>query len=128
MSIRVELYGIPRQRAGTDCVTIETGGAEVSLAKVLHELGVRFPALAAPIPVRAATIASSPAWPSTHRSLPRDSGRGLSRRAQTASSSSRRATRIAMGPEDTDTSQRTFAPSSASQLMGPTLVARGILL
>lgn len=42
MSIRVELYGIPRERAGTAC----TSAAGRRLGEVLSELASRFPRLA----------------------------------------------------------------------------------
>ena len=42
MSVRVELYGIPRERAGTAC----TSAAGARLGEVLADLATRFPRLA----------------------------------------------------------------------------------
>ena len=47
MVIQVELFGIPRQRAGTSAVCLEFGGDRVALAAVVDELARRFPGLAA---------------------------------------------------------------------------------
>lgn len=47
MVIHVELFGIPRQRAGTPTVCLEFGGERVALAAVYDELARRFPGLAA---------------------------------------------------------------------------------
>ena len=46
MSIRVEFYGIPRQRAGVAETTVELAAASVPLNDVYHQLGQRFPDLA----------------------------------------------------------------------------------
>lgn len=46
MSIRVEFYGIPRQRAGVAATTVEVAAAPVALNDVYRQLGKRFPALA----------------------------------------------------------------------------------
>ena len=46
MAIHVELFGIPRQRAGTASVTVETAGEEIRLGDVLFDLAARFPTLA----------------------------------------------------------------------------------
>ena len=47
MEIIVELFDIPRRRAGTGRVAIEVDGDAVSLSEVLRMLSDRFPALAA---------------------------------------------------------------------------------
>jgi molybdopterin converting factor small subunit len=47
MVIQVELFGIPRQRAGTPTVRLEFAGDRVALATVYAELARRFPAWAA---------------------------------------------------------------------------------
>ena len=47
MVIQVELFGIPRQRAGSATVRIELPGEQTVLARVYQELGRRFPDLAA---------------------------------------------------------------------------------
>ena len=47
MTIRVELYGIPRQRAETDTVLVQVGSKPVRLADVLRDLAARYPELAA---------------------------------------------------------------------------------
>ena len=46
MTIRIELFGIPRQRCGTGCVELETSGTPMALADVLRQLGARYPAFA----------------------------------------------------------------------------------
>ena len=46
MSIRVEFYGIPRQRAGVAATTIDVAAARTPLNDVFRQLGERFPALA----------------------------------------------------------------------------------
>jgi len=46
MSIRVEFYGIPRQRAGVAATTVEVIAATALLHDVFQELGARFPELA----------------------------------------------------------------------------------
>ena len=53
MVIHVELFGIPRQRAGTPTVCLEFGGERVALAAVVDELARRFPGLAAAAAARA---------------------------------------------------------------------------
>ena len=45
MLIRVEFYGIPRQRAGIDHVLVESDET-TSLGELLRKLGRQFPALA----------------------------------------------------------------------------------
>ena len=47
MTIRVEFYGIPRQRAGCDHCVVEYPAAAVSLGELLTTLATRFPQLAA---------------------------------------------------------------------------------
>jgi hypothetical protein len=46
LSIHVEFYGIPRQRAGTSHTSVSVPVSQVSLGFVLCELAHRFPALA----------------------------------------------------------------------------------
>ena len=46
MNIRVELYGIARQRAGTDQVVVKTPLEPARLGDVIGELAARFPRLA----------------------------------------------------------------------------------
>ncbi len=46
MSIRVELYGIPRSRAGVAEVLLPMNGPTSTLSDVLRELADRFPQLA----------------------------------------------------------------------------------
>jgi molybdopterin converting factor small subunit len=46
MSIRIEFYGIPRERAKTAETVIESCGAAIRLGDVLKQLATRFPALA----------------------------------------------------------------------------------
>ena len=46
MSIRVEFFGIPRERTGLRTVTVETENNSVRLEDVLSSLGERFPQLA----------------------------------------------------------------------------------
>ncbi len=45
MNIKVEFYGVVRQRTGTANVSVETATAETRLRDVLGELADRFPAL-----------------------------------------------------------------------------------
>jgi molybdopterin converting factor small subunit len=45
MAIRVEFYGIARQRAGVGELTLALPVAEVRLADVIHELAARLPDL-----------------------------------------------------------------------------------
>ena len=47
MAIRVEFYGIPRQRAGTSEASVDVLGGGAALRDVLREIGRRFPELAA---------------------------------------------------------------------------------
>lgn len=47
MNIRVELYGIPRQRAGTELLHVSAGRDGVSLSQILKELTRQSPELAA---------------------------------------------------------------------------------
>ena len=47
MTIRVELYGIPRQRAGTDVMSVSADSSGVSLGDVLEVLAKQSPGLAA---------------------------------------------------------------------------------
>jgi molybdopterin converting factor small subunit len=47
MAIRVEFYGIARQRAGVAEVDVPLCGPEMPLGELLSEVGRRFPALAA---------------------------------------------------------------------------------
>lgn len=46
MAIRVELYGIPRQRAGTELLHVATESAGLSLAQILADLAEQSPELA----------------------------------------------------------------------------------
>ena len=46
LSIHIELYGIPRQRAGTADTWVAGHVSQVSLGQVLGELAARFPGLA----------------------------------------------------------------------------------
>jgi len=46
MTIRVELYGIPRQRAGTELLQVAGQSAGVSLAQILADLEKQSPELA----------------------------------------------------------------------------------
>ena len=46
MNIRVELYGIARQRAGTDQVVVNTPLQPARLGDVIGELAAQFPRLA----------------------------------------------------------------------------------
>ncbi len=46
MSIRIEFYGIPRQRAKTAETVIQPCRAEIRLGDVLKQLAARFPGLA----------------------------------------------------------------------------------
>ena len=46
MMVHVELFGIPRSRAGCARVSIETSNDEVRLGDVILDLGARYPALA----------------------------------------------------------------------------------
>ena len=46
MSIRVEFYGIPRQRAGIAATNIDVSSATIPLLDVFRQLGERFPKLA----------------------------------------------------------------------------------
>jgi molybdopterin converting factor small subunit len=43
MAIRVEFYGISRQRAGTAYALVELDSGDASLGEVLESLGTRFP-------------------------------------------------------------------------------------
>ena len=47
MTIRVELYGIPRQRAGAELLHVATESTGASLAQILTELTRQSPDLAA---------------------------------------------------------------------------------
>ena len=47
MTIRVELYGIPRQRAGAELLHVATESVGTSLAQILADLTRQSPALAA---------------------------------------------------------------------------------
>ncbi len=47
MEMTVELFDIPRRRAGTGRVAVEIDADEVRFSDLLHVLGERFPALAA---------------------------------------------------------------------------------
>ena len=47
MVIQVELFGIPRQRAGAATIRMELPGEQIALASVYQELGRRFPDFAA---------------------------------------------------------------------------------
>ena len=47
MAIRVELYGIPRQRAGTELLHVAAESAGISLAQILTDLENQAPELAA---------------------------------------------------------------------------------
>lgn len=46
MSVRVELYGIPRSRAGVETVAIERDQQRIELGDILSELARRYPGLA----------------------------------------------------------------------------------
>ena len=46
MTVYVELFGIPRERAGRSHVEVETEDAVVRLGDVLLDLAARYPALA----------------------------------------------------------------------------------
>jgi hypothetical protein len=46
MTIRVELFGIPRQRCGTRCVELETSGMPLALTQVLQRLASLYPEFA----------------------------------------------------------------------------------
>ena len=46
MSIRVEFYGIPRQRAGVEAATVAASRDVVRLGDVLSDLTIQFPSLA----------------------------------------------------------------------------------
>jgi len=45
MNIRVEFYGIPRQRAGVEATTLEVPAANATLYDAFQALGERFPNL-----------------------------------------------------------------------------------
>ena len=45
-SIRVEFYGIPRQRAGTESATVPRGDTRMDLGQLIGELALRFPQMA----------------------------------------------------------------------------------
>jgi molybdopterin converting factor small subunit len=47
MAIRVEFYGIPRQRAGVAQTEVDPSAAAVSLGQVLAAVGQQFPGVAA---------------------------------------------------------------------------------
>jgi molybdopterin converting factor small subunit len=47
MAIRVEFYGIPRQRAGVAQTEVETSAEALSLGQVLAAVGRQFPTVAA---------------------------------------------------------------------------------
>lgn len=46
MSVRIEFYGIPRQRAGVAETVIKSSGPDVCLGEVLQQLADSFPGLA----------------------------------------------------------------------------------
>lgn len=45
MNVRVEFFGIPRERAGTPDTTVEVDGDVARMSDVLSELANRFPSL-----------------------------------------------------------------------------------
>ena len=46
MNVQIEFYGIPRRRAGTGSVLLETGNAGICLGDVLLQLAQQYPKLA----------------------------------------------------------------------------------
>jgi molybdopterin converting factor small subunit len=46
MSLRIELYGVIRRRAGVEAVELPVSGEVLRLSDVLDQLRLRFPALA----------------------------------------------------------------------------------
>ena len=45
MRVSVELFGIPRQRAGVSTVEVELAGASATVDEILQRLAARFPSL-----------------------------------------------------------------------------------